>query len=310
MACTTEQTELGEGIRWDDRRFEVLRVDSVAGRLYRDRIRGDGSLEPVAVYRLPWPVGVVAPVRGEGGFLLGAGRGFVHLALDGTYRVVAGEVSPPQTRMNDGGCDPAGRFWAGALADDHHAGGGSLHRLDSSGRVQQVLDGLSIPNGIVWTEDGSTMYLADSGPGVVYAFDFAASEGSVSAQRVHITVPPDIGVPDGMTIDSTGDLWVAICGGGRVHRYTPDGTLREVFAIPAQQSTCCAFAGPAQNLLYVTTATEGWTDEQRRADPSAGLVYLLTPDAGGRSTAPFVPDPVWWESIEGDVGAAVMEQAR
>ena len=68
--------------------------------------------------------------------------------------------------MNDGACDPQGRFWAGTLADDHHDGGGALYRLDRDGRTELVLDGLTISNGMGWSPDGATMYLVDSGPRV------------------------------------------------------------------------------------------------------------------------------------------------
>ncbi len=159
VACTAEQTQLGEGVRWDGRRSELLRVDIIARRVYRDRVRDDGALVPVRVYELPWPVGTIAPIEGDEGWLLGAGRSFVHLAPDGTHRTIA-EVSPAGTRMNDGAPDPQGRFWGGSLADDHHAGGGALYRLDRTGRTEQVLDGLTIPNGVGWSSDGRTMYLA------------------------------------------------------------------------------------------------------------------------------------------------------
>ena len=112
VLCSTEQTQLGEGIRWDARRDELLGVDIVAGRVYRGRVRDDGSLERVRVYQLPGTVGMIAPVEGDDGWLLGAGRSFVHLAPDGTHRVIA-EVAPAATRMNDGACDPQGRFGAG-----------------------------------------------------------------------------------------------------------------------------------------------------------------------------------------------------
>ena len=179
VACTAEQTQLGEGVRWDDRRSEVLRVDIVAGRVYRDRVQDDGALASVRVYELPWTVGMIAPIEGDGGWLLGAGRGFVYLAPDGTHRTIA-EVSPAGTRMNDGASDPQGRFWGGTLADDHHAGGGALYRLDQNGRTEQMLDGLTIPNGVGWSPDGRTMYLVDSGPRVVHAFAFDADRGTIS----------------------------------------------------------------------------------------------------------------------------------
>lgn len=293
VACTTEQTQLGEGVRWDARRGELLRVDIVGQRVFRDRIREDGSLVSARVYDLPWTVGMIAPIEGDDGWLLGAGCSFIHLAPDATHRKIA-EVSAAGTRMNDGACDPQGRFWAGTVADDHHDGGGALYRLDRDGRVELVLDGLTISNGIGWSLDGQTMYLVDSGPRVVHAFAFDPEPGRISDQRVLVAVPEDVGAPDGMTVDAVGDLWVAIYGAGQVRRYAPDGTLRQTLTVPARQSTCCAFAGPGLHRLYVTTATEGWTDAQRRADPGAGLVYRLDTDATGRPAAPFRPEPAWW----------------
>ena len=281
VACTTEQTQLGEGIRWDGRRSELLAVDILAGRVARGLLRDDGLIERAGVYQLPGTVGMIAPIQGDDGWVLGAGRGFVHLALDGTQRTIA-QVAPAGTRMNDGACDPQGRFWGGTLADDHHAGGGALYRLDRTGRTEVVLEGLTISNGIGWSPDGRTMYLVDSGPRVVHAFTFDGDHGTISAGRVLVTVPEDIGAPDGMTVDAAGDLWVAIYGGGRVNRYAPDGSLREVYPIPARDCTCCAFGGPGLHRLFVTTATEGWTDEQRRSDLAAGLVYRVDTDATGR----------------------------
>jgi sugar lactone lactonase YvrE len=294
--CSVVQAQLGEGIRWDARRDELLAVDIVAGRVYRGRVKEDGSLERVRSYELPWPVGMITPVDGDDGWLLGAGRGFVHLAVDGTYRTIA-EVAPAATRMNDGACDPQGRFWAGTLADDHHEGGGGLYRLDHHGRVELVLEGLTISNGIGWSPDGQTMYLVDSGPRVIYEFAFDGDRGTIAGQRVLVTVPDEVGAPDGMTVDAAGDLWVAIYGGARVNRYAPDGSLREVHPIPAQQCTCCAFGGPGLHALYVTTATENWTTEQRRSEPAAGLVYRVETNATGRPAAPYVPDPRWWAEL-------------
>jgi sugar lactone lactonase YvrE len=296
VACTTEQTLLGEGARWDARRDELLVVDILAGGVYRGRVADDGGLSLVRAYQVPGTVGAIAPVQDDQGWLLAAGRGFVHLSVDGSLRPLA-EVAPAGTRMNDAACDPQGRFWAGTLADDHHAGGGALYRLDRNGQTELMLDGLTISNGLGWSPDGATMYLVDTGPRVVHAFTFDAEGGAISDGRVLITVAEELGGPDGMTVDADGDLWVAIYGGGRVHRYSPDGALRQVLVVPAKQSTSCAFAGPGLHRLYVTTATEAWSDEQRRAEPTAGLVYRFDTDATGRPAAPFRPDPTWWAHV-------------
>lgn len=106
---------LGEGVRWDDRRAELLHVDILAGLVLRNRVDDDGAMLPVTTYQLPGTVGAVAPIEGDAGWLLAADRGFVHLRPDGSHTVVA-EVAPAGTRMNDAACDPQGRFWGGTLA--------------------------------------------------------------------------------------------------------------------------------------------------------------------------------------------------
>jgi len=293
LACTSEQCELGEGARWDARAGELLRVDIAAGRVYRDAVADDGRLTPVATYRVPGTVGALAPVQDGGGWLLAARRGFPTMRPDGPPRRL-GAVAPAGTRMNDGACDALGRFWAGTLADDHRPGGGALYRLDRDGRTQLVLDGLTISNGLGWSPGGDVMYLADSGQGVVHAFAFDLEAGTLHDPRVLVTVPEAVGAPDGLTVDSAGDLWVAIYGAGPVARSSPTGQLRKVLTVPASQGTSCALAGPGMNLLYVTTATEHWSEEQRRADPAAGLVYRFDTDAVGQPAAPFRPEPSWW----------------
>jgi sugar lactone lactonase YvrE len=292
VACTTDQHLLGEGARWDAGRGELLRVDTIDGRVYRDRVGHDGALHPVRSYQVPGTVGAITPIDGDDGWLLASNRGFVHLDADGSLRLLD-EVAPEGARMNDAACDPQGRFWAGTKAHDNHAGGGTLYRLERDGTVDLMLDGLTISNGLGWSPDGTTMYLADTVPRVVHAFAFDGERGEISDGRVLITVPDGAG-PDGLTVDAAGDIWVAVFGAGRVQRYSADGVLREELHVPAMQTTSCAFAGPGLHRLYVTTATEDWSDEQRRAEPTAGLTYRFETDAVGRPAAPFRPDPGWW----------------
>ena len=112
VVSSTGQTQLPEGIRCDARRDEMLAVDILAGRVARARVLDDGALQRIQVYQLPETVGMIAPIEGDDGWLLGSGRGFVHLALDGSQRTIA-EASPAETRMNDGACDPKAGFGAG-----------------------------------------------------------------------------------------------------------------------------------------------------------------------------------------------------
>jgi sugar lactone lactonase YvrE len=296
IACTADQHELGEGARWDARRGELLHVDIAAGRVFRDVADADGGLIPRRTYDVPGTVGAIAPVQGDDGWLLAAGRGVSHLSEEGAVRLIT-EVAPPGTRMNDAACDPQGRFWAGTLAHDHHPGGGALYRLDRQGHVQLILGDLTISNGIAWSPDGGTMYLVDSGPRVVHAFDFDGDRGAIAHERVLIPPPEDGGAPDGLTVDAAGDLWVAIYGGGRVDHHAPDGTLLESLAVPAVEVTSCAFGGEGLHQLYVTTATEDWSDERRKDEPTAGLLYRFDTAATGRPAESFQPDLGWWGTV-------------
>ncbi|HEY2565013.1 MAG TPA: SMP-30/gluconolactonase/LRE family protein, partial [Acidimicrobiales bacterium] len=199
VACTISQAVLGEGLRWDARRDEVLAVDILAGRVYRGRVADDGGLILIRGYTVPGTVGAIAPVEGDDGWILASGQGFAHLSLDGSLRPIV-DVAPAGTRMNDGACDQQGRLWAGTLADDFLPGGGALYRLDRDGRVQVMLEDLTISNGLGWSPDGATMYLVDSGPRLVHAFRFDQLTGEISAGRVLVALAEQVGAPDGLTV--------------------------------------------------------------------------------------------------------------
>ena len=188
LRCTTEQNELGEGARWDARRDELLRVDIVAGRIYRDTLADDGALIPVREYSVPDTVGPSCRWRAmRAGCSLPGGNSC-------TWRptarcTIVDAVSPAGTRMNDAVCGtPQEASWAGTLADDHHAGGGALYRLDTTGQIDTVLTGLTISNGLGWSTDGGTMYFVDSGPRIIYAFDFDGNDGTISDRRTLVAV--------------------------------------------------------------------------------------------------------------------------
>jgi sugar lactone lactonase YvrE len=268
--------EVAEGPIWDDRRKRLLWVDILGARLHTyDPATGeDESLD------VGQPVGAAVP-RERGGAVLAVHTGFALLDPDGELRMVAEvEADRPGNRMNDGACDRAGRFWAGTMAFEGTTGAGSFYRLDPDGTVTTALEGVSISNGVGWSLDDATMYYVDSPEGID-AFDFDLAAGAIENRRRLATVPEELGVPDGLTVDAEGFIWVAIFGGGRVQRYAPDGTLdREVY-LPVTRVTKPAFGGPNLDELYVTTAWEGMSEAERREQPGAGGLWRLDPGARG-----------------------------
>jgi sugar lactone lactonase YvrE len=276
----------GEGPTWDADRQELLWVDITAGQVRRARVGEDGALVEVAVHEVGGTVGVVVPAAG-GGWLLGAGPGLTHLTGDGEPRVLLelpGEGGPAETggtRMNDGGCDRAGRFFTGTMAFDERPGAGTLYRVDLDGAVSVVLDGLAVSNGLGWSPDDRTVYLADSGPGVVWAFDYDPATGAFGRRRTLLEFDGDDGVADGLTVDDEGCLWTALWGGGQVRRYSPDGELLAVVEVPTDHTSSCAFAGPGRDLLVISTSQQGLSEEQRAAQPDAGRLFTARPGVTG-----------------------------
>ena len=174
VPCSAQPGLLSEGPRWDGERGELLWVDIVGSRLHRARVGADGQLDEAAPIQFDRFVGAAAPAAG-GGYVLAAGPGFLSIDDSGTVRELAQpEAGRDDVRMNDGACDPQGRFWAGTMAHDESPGAGVLHRLELDGACTTVLRGLTISNGIGWSPDGSTMYLSDSGSRRIDAFDFDA----------------------------------------------------------------------------------------------------------------------------------------
>ena len=278
--------ELGECPVWDDRTGVLHRVDAVAGAVIGLDVH-TGAERRVELGR---HVGSLALRHDGAGLLVAAQGGFGALDLDtGSHEVLA-PVAPgdPSVLMNDGACDPAGRFLAGTMAFDERPGAGALYRLDLDGTVTTVLDDLTVSNGIGWSPDGGTVYLADSGPGVVHAFDYDLGSGAFGDGRVLLRFEGDDGVADGLTVDDEGCLWTALWGGGQVRRWSPDGELLAVVEVPGvAQTSSCAFAGPGRDLLVVSTSAQGLDDAARAAQPDAGRLFTARPGGTGPPATPY-----------------------
>lgn len=275
---------LGEGPVWDEREGRLCWVDILAGRVHR-LAPETGAVETMQAGE---PAGALA-LRGNGGLVLALAGGFALTERFGApvRRLAAYDGAGPGMRMNDGKCDPAGRFWAGSMAMDFRAGAGALFRLDPDGTVTRMVEDVTISNGMDWTEDGARMYYIDSPKRTVDVFDFDAAAGAMANRRVLVEIPEEAGVPDGMTLDSEGRIWVALWGGGAVRCYSPQGKLEEVIEVPAPQTTSCCFGGGDFSVLYITSARDGMSREELARSPHAGGVFAVRCGARGRAARRF-----------------------
>jgi sugar lactone lactonase YvrE len=195
-------------------------------------------------------------------------RGFALEDADGTVRPLPEVWADSGIRMNEGGCDPDGRFWCGSMAYDQAPGAAAMYRLDPDGSVREVFGDVTVSNGLAWSPDGSLAYYDDTATHRVDVFDYDRTAG-LTGRRPFVRLGDD-GNPDGLTVDADGGIWVALYGSGEVHRYTADGRLDGVVEVPAAQVTACALGGPDLDQLFIRTSREGLAPDQ---DPLAGSLF-------------------------------------
>ncbi len=271
--------ETGEGPVWDDRTGELVWVDIPAGVLHRSDV-GSGADTAIAVGMM---LGAVIPAPGSG-WAAAVEDGFGLIDPNGQLELLDKALPEPHRRMNDAACDAHGRMWAGSLTKSFDPGAGKLHCWEHGRPSRVVLGGLTLPNGIGWSRDGTAMYLADTGHSAVFCFDYDVDEARVANRRILIEVPSALGKPDGLTVDADGCLWIAQWGGWRVCRYdAKTGGLLRTVEFPVAQPSSCAF-GPG-TTLYVTTAWEGL--RVRESQPLAGSVFAFDAGVHGAPTGTF-----------------------
>ena len=267
----------GEGPVWSPGWGGLRFVDMLAGAVLE--LDSDGSVER----RQVGTIAAALRPRSGGGAVIGVERGFVLEEPDGSLSPVIEAWADGGARMNDGGCDPDGRFYCGSMAYDRREGGGALYRLDPDLSVHRVLENVTISNGLDWSPNGSLAYYADTETSRVDVFDYNPDSG-LSNRRPFARIDPDDGRPDGLTVDSEGGIWVALNGGGAVRRYAPDGGLDLVVETPTPHVTACTFGGSDLRTLFITTSRENVAEDE---DSVAGSLLACEPGATGRPTLEF-----------------------
>ncbi|MFD7977279.1 SMP-30/gluconolactonase/LRE family protein [Streptomyces sp. NPDC059071] len=267
---------LGEGPTWDAAGSRLVWVDILGSRVHdHDPATGSHDVTPVDQH-----VGAAKP-RAGGGLVVNLRDGVGRYDPDGTFSWLHHDPVPGR-RGNDAAVAPDGSLWAGSMRYDEAEGGGSLLRIAPDGSATPLLDRVTVSNGIGWSPaDPGLAYYVDSPTRRIDAL--RVEDGRVVDRRPFATVGPGAGIPDGLTVDAEGCVWIALWDGGSLHRYTPAGALERVVPLPVRRPTACAFGGPGLRDLYVTTARTGLADPE----PLAGSLLVLSDMGQGLPATPF-----------------------
>ena len=227
-------------------------------------------------------VGAVAPFEAGENLAIACKEGFGIFA-DGKLDIRDPFLGDSNYRMNDAKCDVRGRFWGGSCQMEFEAGKGKLHRWEGGKQNKVMVEGLALPNGIGWNYENTLMYLADSMAKKVYVSDFDLTDDFVPKFRELISI--DSGVPDGLAVDMDGCIWLAVWGGSRVSKISPQGKILEEYHFPVAQPSSCAFG--SDGTLYVTSARAGISEAELLNQPLAGSLFTLSTSTAGVPVAGF-----------------------
>ena len=264
----------GEGPVWSERWGGLRWVDMLAGDVLS--LGADGTVERRHVASV---AAALRPRLGDGA-VLGIERGFALEEASGTITRLSEVWTDERLRMNEGACDPDGRFYCGSMAYEKQAGAGALYRLDPDRSVHVVLANVTVSNGLDWSPDGSLTYYNDTDTRRVDVFDYDRDAG-LNNRRPFV----DAGArPDGLTVDAEGGIWVALSDAGAVRRYTAEGALDDVIELPVTKVTACTFGGARLDELFITTSREGL---EPTAEPAAGSLFRAVPGVSGLAVREF-----------------------
>jgi sugar lactone lactonase YvrE len=269
---------LGEGSIWDPALQVLYWVDIDKFLLHTfDPSTGQDKFVDLGTH-----VGTVVKRSASkgGGFIVALPDQFAQVDDDGKITPIADVEKGLGNRMNDGKCDPAGRFWCGSMNFNFVPGAGNLWMLDTDRKIHHKLGNVTCSNGLVWTRDAKLMYYIDTFTRHLDVFDYDITTGAIENRRIAVDNSWD-GHFDGMTIDADDNVYIATLAGGAVLKIDPrTGELLAKIEVPGVKNvTSCAFGGAKLNDLYITSSANG---ADLKDEPNAGALFKISlPDVVG-----------------------------
>ncbi|AWB68164.1 gluconolaconase [Saccharobesus litoralis] len=267
---------LGEGVLWDEINQSVWWLDIEGCQIFQYHL----ATKQLETYSTPERVGCFGFIENSDKLIVAFESGIGYFSPEsGEIDWLAKPEQAQGSRFNDGRLDRLGRFWPGTMmeAEQDAEPLAKLYQVNANGEVIERLDGIRVCNGLCWSPDGLVMYHADSPTRTIWRYDSNPETGELSNKQVFVQTPENI-FPDGSTVDKHGNMWNAQWDGARVTCYSPNGQQLGKIDVPAGRSSCVAFGGENLDLMFVTSAKIGLTEQQLQEQPHAGHLFIYQLD--------------------------------
>jgi sugar lactone lactonase YvrE len=279
------EAELAEGPIWHRGERAIYFVDVKKHQIHRCNETGTERKS----WNAPQQLGFIVPAI-DGNFICGLQDGLYYFSTTTAQFTRCNDVERDieGNRLNDGYVDSTGVLWFGSMDESETRPSGALYSMDKSGVVTSHDHNYVITNGPVKSPDGCILYHTDTVNKSIFAFDVGLGN-HLTNKRLFVKMN-DQGHPDGMAVDADGFVWVAIFGGWRIDRFSPDGRRVATVAFPCANITKLAFGGADLRTVFVTTARKGLSAEELTGQPLAGGLFSFWSDTPGLPQQVFSPE--------------------
>lgn len=282
--CAQMHDRLGESVLWHPEEEALYWIDFYGLSVHRKQWNGG----PVETWHIDHSGTIGSLVFADEGRLILAVDHGLHLfdTKTGTRRFFA-DPKGARTDLvyNDGKVDRAGRYWVGTYEVTESKPHGIFYRVEADGTATVAGEGFTICNGPAFSPDNRRLYFSDTVGCRILSYELS-HDGSLSGRQTFFSISEGDGMPDGLTVDSQGNVWCALYGGAKVVCIDPNGALKQSLAVPAAYVTSLCFGGPELRTLYVATGWSNGTTEANKTADVGGAVFMRPIDVAG------LPEPI------------------
>lgn len=273
--------KLGEAAIWHAASKRLLWIDLYDPKLFiHDPVKGDTEVRDIA---LKAPLGAIVATTNAKLLMVSHAGGLSTLNIKtGATKIFARpELDRDAIIYNDCKVDHFGRLWVGSSHAKESDPRGALWCVLPNGKCFLGDVGFAVSNGPAFSLDGKVMYFNDSAGKKTFAYDISPDDPMPRNRRVLISYTHEEGMPDGLTVDAEGNIWVAHWGGARITQFSNAGFRLRHVQVPAPHVTTVGFGGENLATLYVTTARDGMSPDALQLWPQSGDLFALKPGVYG-----------------------------